>query len=803
MILPGQMVQAQAVPAQAVPAQVGPAQAVPAQVGPYKTDGKPGIPRIDAGKGSDRGDGGNGTVDPRILHMLNRFTFGATPEEIADVRAMGSKGLDRWFEEQLQPDDLRPTSGDVYLETQLAALPALNLPVDELLGTFPSRGVIRQAADGKVPMPEDPSLYAIYRRHIELYQDKKAEKQADVKSEKPPAMTNGPGTGGPGTGTAAENAAGAKDGVALSGMAGPDSAGNAGPGNAAPGNTASANTAVEPKPAAKDGGRLMAAASPELRSGEPDGRLLKSGDKARVSYSELLVKGVLALPPAERVSRVLGMQPGEYEQFRSALKGPQKLELLKGLDPQDRELLTDFDNPTRTVVEELEAQRLLRDIYSSHQLQEVMTTFWLNHFNVFLHKNDETPYYLVSYERDVIRPNALGNFENLLVATAESPAMLLYLDNASSTGPASEVAARQKQHERYVAAPGKAPKAAPGLNENYARELMELHTLGVNGGYTQADVTEVAKVFTGWTVDRPQLGGDFKFDDARHEPGTKVVMGHKIKEHGVKEGLQLLHILATSPATAHFISQELAVAFVSDNPPATLVDRMARSFEKNDGEISEVLRTMVHSPEFWAASTYQAKVKTPLEYVVSAARASGAEIVNIQPLVNALNTMGMPLYGCVPPTGYSLKADAWVSTGELVDRMNFALSLATKRFVGIDPQWYSASRLGSLNFRPPEQSPAEAEKSLEAVILPGGVSEKTRATVIEQAQQDRPDPLVGKPAGIGNPDGGGKVQAYGAKPMSSDEAKAAGQAAAGARAQERLNGQIAGLLLGSPEFQRR
>jgi uncharacterized protein (DUF1800 family) len=642
----------------------------------------------------------------------------------------------------------------------------LQLPVDQLLGTFPSGAIIRQAANGKFAVPQDPYLYAIYRRHIDLYEDKqakKAEAQKKPEGSKPELAKNDAGT------MSTQN--GGKEAASDGGAS--HMAGGAGAEN-------------KPEPAVMEPAKTEPgkAESAKVESGKPDGPRAAPGkapEPARPTYADLLVKSVLALPAAQRVHRILFMQPVEYEQFHSALKGPQKLQLIQDMTPSERELVTDFENPTRTVIEELETQRLLRDIYSSHQLQEVMTTFWLNHFNVFLHKNEETPYYLVSYERDVIRPNALGNFEDLLVATAESPAMLLYLDNSSSTGPDSQVAEKQK----IRAAQGKAGKATPpGLNENYARELMELHTLGVNGGYTQKDVTEVAKVFTGWTVDHPQLGGGFEFDESRHEPGKKLVLGHKIKEHGQKEGLDLLHLLATSPATAHFISQELAVAFVSDDPPAGLVNRMAQEFEKSHGEISDVLRTMVRSPEFWSPETYQAKVKTPLEYVVSAARASGAEIVNPQPLVNALNQMGMPLYGCVPPTGYSLKADAWVSTGELVTRMNFALSLATNRFNGIKPQWTQ-----------PNQAPTSAtqsEQDLEARLIPGGVSDKTRAAVLDQAQLD--------------PQGSPKVQVFPpvAQPVDAQTTKPKPQNQnPQPTALEKQNAQIAGLLLGSPEFQRR
>lgn len=671
---------------------------------------KLGVPRLDPSLAG---------TDPHILHLLSRFTFGPTPDEVTAVRALGKNGIEKWFDQQLRPDDLPATVGDAVLASHLADFPALQLEPDQLLMRFPSGAIIRQTVNGKLTVPDDPYLYAIYRRHIELYEKKQAKKDnAPVNPES-----------------------------VKSGMAKPEGA-----------------QAVEaPNPA------MAELAKPSIEAAAIP-------DTARPAYSDLLVKSVLALPPTQRLQRIFNMRPAEFEQFQADARGARRNQVLQGMTPAERELFADFENPAHTVIEDLQAQRLMRDIYSSHQLEEVMTTFWLNHFNVYLHKNEETPYYLLSYDRDVIGPRALGNFEDLLVAIAESPAMLLYLDNSSSTGPNSIVT--QKQKER--AAEGKPAKATPpGLNENYGRELMELHTLGVDGGYSQADVTEVAKIFTGWTVDRPQLGGGFKFDETRHEPGKKIVMGHKIKEDGQKEGLQLLHILATSPATAHFISRELAVAFVSDNPPQALVDRMAQEFLKTHGDIALVLRTLIRSPEFWVPSTYQAKVKTPLEYVVSAARASGAEIVNPHPLIEALNQMGMPLYGCVPPTGYSTKADAWVSTGELVTRMNFALSLSTNHFGGIRSQWTPPS-LQLTNS-------AEIEQFLESRLIPAGVSDKTRAAVLEQAhvqEQTQPQPQSQVfPPSAENPPSKVTQQLQ--------------------RAREQQNAQIAGLLLGSPEFQRR
>ena len=633
--------------------------------------------------------------DQRILHVLNRFTFGATPSDIAAVQ---KAGIDSWFDRQLHPQSIP----DQQLETRLADFPALGLSVDQLLTRFPSGAVIRQTANGKLLAPSDPYLSAIYTRHIDLYEDKQ-EKKAEAQNKPQTQMA------------------------------------------------ASAMASTEPKQPVPSNSKNIP-------------------DASRPAYADLLVKTTLALPPSERVKRILAMHPAEYEQFHASLKGPQKAQLVQDMTPVQRELVEDFDNPTRTVIEEIQAQRLLRDIYSSRQLQEVMTTFWLNHFNVYLHKNEEAPYYLVSYERDVIRPRALGNFEDLLIATAESPAMLLYLDNSASTGPDSIAAEKQKQR----AALGKAAKATPpGLNENYARELMELHTLGVNGGYTQKDVTEVAKVFTGWTVDKQAQGGGFKFDETRHQPGKKLVLGKKIKENGQKEGLQLLHTLATSPATAHFISQELAIAFVSDTPPPVLVNRMAQTFLSKHGDIPSVLKAMLHSPEFWSSDSYQAKMKTPLEYVASAARASGAEIANTQPLVNALNQMGMPLYACVPPTGYSAKAAEWVSTGALVTRMNFALSLATNHFPGIKADWLPAQLENS--------GPNQSEQFLEARLIPSGVSEQTRTAVMNQGA---PQNTSGSPANI---------------PIAAKALNPAAQQAA----IEKQNAQLAGLLLGSPEFQRR
>jgi uncharacterized protein (DUF1800 family) len=403
---------------------------------------------------------------------------------------------------------------------------------------------------------------------------------------------------------------------------------------------------------------------------------------------------------------------------------------------------------------------------------------------VFLHKNEATPYYMVSFERDVIRPRALGKFEDLLEATAHSPAMMLYLDNASSIGPDSFAA------ERADRRPNNNKRKREGLNENYARELMELHTLGVNGGYTQADVTQVARILTGWTVERPQRGSGFQFEPNRHEPGTKVVMGLKFKEHGEQEGRELLHMLATHPATAQFISRKLAVRFVSDDPPEALVDRMAKTFLSTNGDISAVLSTLFHSREFWDSSVYRAKVKTPIEFVVSAARASNADIENIQPLANALREMGMPLYGCVTPNGYSWKSDAWVSTNALVNRMNFALSLAANRLPGISIAWDPTETVSNdstmLETNPAVPDPQVEETRLESLLVTGGVSDSTRAAVLQQFEQQR----------YQNQGGAAAMQVMATGDRQKFRARAVTEG-------ERQDQVLAGLLIGSPEFQRR
>jgi len=336
-------------------------------------------------------------------------------------------------------------------------------------------------------------------------------------------------------------------------------------------------------------------------------------------------------------------------------------DLLGGGDPNNvpRAIADDSKRPAR-IVAELSMAKVTRAIYSERQLQQVMDDFWFNHFNVFAGKGEDH-YYLTSYERDVIQPHALGKFKDLVTGTAKSPAMLFYLDNFLSADPrAAERQAMQRamRQARYGRPWPPRPPVNPqqkknerGLNENYGRELMELHTLGVDGGYTQKDVTEVARCFTGWTIEKPRQYADFKFDDKLHDPDPKLVLGKKIHSGGMKDGEQVIDMLVHHPSTAKFISTKLARRFVSDTPPPALVNRMAQTFQSSDGDIRAVMKTMIWSPEFWSRDAYRAKIKTPFELVVSAVRALGTDVDTPMPLVQWVGRIGEPLYQCQPPTG--------------------------------------------------------------------------------------------------------------------------------------------------------
>ena len=363
----------------------------------------------------------------------------------------------------------------------------------------------------------------------------------------------------------------------------------------------------------------------------------------------------------------------------------------KGMD------MTQMQGP-RQVILELQLARLIRAVYSRRQLYEVMVDFWSNHFNIFAGKGADR-WLSTSYDRDTIRPHALGRFKDLLTATAQSPAMLFYLDNWMSVSPQSPAAQRGPNNRRR------------GINENYAREVMELHTLGVDGGYSQKDIQEVARCFTGWTIQRPRGEGEFVFDPRIHDDGEKNVLGTRIpRGGGVEDGFKVIEILARHPATARFIATKLARRFVSDDPPPSVIDAATTTFRQSDGDIAAVLRTIIAAPAFVSPAAYRSKVKKPLEFVASALRATGAETQITPQLLRYLGRMGEPLFLAQPPTGYPDSGASWISPDMLLTRMNFASDLVSNRIPGAR---VSPALTGNV-------------RRLTELIAPDGLSEPTR-----------------------------------------------------------------------------
>ncbi len=643
----------------------------------------------------------------RALHALDRLTFGPRPGDVQIITAMG---IDKWIELQLHPEKIDNSA----MQARLASYRTLTMSSREMLLEFPPNPVVKAVMDGKLPMPHDPYRYAIYTAAIDRLEQKEEQKQ----------------------------------------------------------NTGGANAEAKPQTLSGSNSSTVNTADRAQRR-----------DDRRQAHS--VVDDLALLPPDVRMQRILALPVAQQRDLTQGISFQKRQALLAGLSPEQHETVLALNNPTAVINNEVQSAKLLRAVYSNRQLEEVLTDFWFNHFNIFIGKGADH-YLVTAYERDVIRPHVLGKFKDLLVATAKSPAMLFYLDNWQSEGPDSEAARGVTARGRYAGANGpfgrpgvmfplphsaqrppnaqnNQQKRRNGLNENYARELMELHTLGVNGGYTQQDVTQVARVFTGWTIDEPDQGGGFIYRPRLHEPGQKVVLGHKIKEGGEKEGMQVLELLARHPSTARFISTELAQRFVSDDPPQSLIDSMSKTFLKTDGDIRSVLETMFRSPEFWAPEAYRARVKTPFEFVVSSLRATQADVTEPQPLLATLNKMGMPLYGMQPPTGYSTKADVWVNSAALLDRMNFGLVLSLNRLPGTS---FDLSQL--LNgAQVDDADPYQVQLKLEQALVPGDISKQTHQTIEErvvtpQAMAQFDDPA--HPANVNV---------------------------------------IAGLLLGSPEFQRK
>lgn len=465
--------------------------------------------------------------------------------------------------------------------------------------------------------------------------------------------------------------------------------------NGTPAERQAALAAVSPQERRK----VLAAVPPEVLS-TPE--LQKEAEDARKAQQQERQKEIRRLLPPlpdllnadqiwiaqrgtteEREALFASLDPVKRQQVAGAL-GPQAM---AGF-PELRRLGMVSRQPQQIVISDLREGKLYRALYSNRQLEEILVDFWFNHFNVYEAKGLDRMM-LASYERDAIRPHVFGHFKDLLLATARHPAMLLYLDNWESMSPDALQALQVGPFASVPNLPQMLGRQARGLNENYGRELMELHTLGVNGGYTQQDVIAVARCFTGWTIRQPNVNPQFQFAAFMHDIQEKTVLGHRIAAGGEQDGLEVIDILAHHPSTAKFISKKLAQHFVADDPPQSLVDRMARTFTNTDGDLRAVLETLFTSREFFSEGAWQAKIKTPFEMVVSAVRATQADATDTFALAQKIADLGQPLYSKIEPTGYPDSGEAWLSTVGLLGRINFASALSAGQIPGVkfDGSW--------------------------------------------------------------------------------------------------------------------
>ena len=561
-------------------------------------------------------------ADRQILHALNRLTFGPRPGDVEEVRRLG---LDKWIALQLHPERI---AENPVLETRLKPLETLRLEPAQ---------IIKDYVPPQIPFTPPPNL------NVLLPPDQQRKVLNGTPEERKSVL--------------------------------------------------SALDADKRK-------QVLVVIPPQNIPAE----FTKEADAARQEQNAERQKEIRKRnPPLQDLltqDQVMTVQRGSPEQIkvlfdfldptqRSLVAGALAIQpnALVGL-PEMRRMGLRLRQPQQLIANDLKEGKLYRAVYSNRQLEEVLVDFWFNHFNVYEAKQVQLQgpvnayrTLLSSYERDAIRPHVLGHFKDLLLATARHPAMLFYLDNwESMTSGGLDVGP-------FAANPGLAQqlaRVARGLNENYGREVMELHTLGVDGGYTQQDVIAVARSFTGWTIAKPAVSPEFVFANFMHDSGEKTVLGHKIAAGGgEQDGLQVIDILAHHPSTAKFISKKLAQRFVADEPPQSLIDRMAQTFTKTDGDLRAVLETMFVSTEFSSEGAWQAKVKSPLEAVVSAVRATQSEALDTVTLVQKVADLGEPLYNKLEPTGYSNTGEGWLNTAGLMGRMNFATSLVSGQIPGI------------------------------------------------------------------------------------------------------------------------
>jgi uncharacterized protein (DUF1800 family) len=564
--------------------------------------------------------------DQQILQVLNRLTFGPRPGDVEEIRRLG---VDKWVDLQLHPDRI---SENPVLDEKLKPLETLRMSPDEIMAAYPqvnpAQMMLRQA-----PLNELMSQDQVRRVMTGIGEDRQA-----------------------------------------------------------------ALMALDP-----DKRKQVLAVLPQQQlTGLPE--LQKEAETARQEAQAERQKQLRKLMPPltdlltqEEIRTVMQGSSQQVEEFFATLDPAKRQQVAAALPPQKlaqfpelRRMGLRSRQPQQVISGDLKEGKVYRAVYSNRQLEEVLVDFWFNHFNVFENKNvpiqpnGVVRMLLASYERDAIRPHVLGKFKDLLLATSRHPAMLFYLDNWESITPdafesfkVGPFAAGQNLAQMFS-------RQAHGLNENYGREVMELHTLGVDGGYTQADVIAVARCFSGWTISQPTTKPGFAFATFMHDPGEKTVLGHTIPAGGgERDGLQVIDILARHPSTAKFISRELAQRFVADDPPRSLVDRMAQTFTKTDGDLRAVLQTMFTSPEFFSEGAWEAKVKSPFEMVVSAVRALGAEATDTFTLVQRIADLGEPLYNKLEPTGYSNTGEGWLSTANLLGRMNFATALTSGQVPGV------------------------------------------------------------------------------------------------------------------------